>query len=83
MRSHDDNYQRSSYIIPEEIRQFLLYMQEAVANQDVFEIQRAYESGFNSLTEAFFKSNPWPEAEDVAQVVGEGTCYFFSAYVYL
>ena len=27
---------------------------------------------FNKLTERFFKNNPWPEAESVSGVIGDG-----------
>lgn len=30
---------------------------------------------FNKLTERFFKTSPWPEAEVVAPIVQNGRCY--------
>lgn len=72
MRMHPDmDYDRpqKNYIIPEVIKNFLLYFQKSITDQNLYEIQNAYENGFNKLTDRFFKSTPWPEAETVAKVV--------------
>jgi len=37
----------------------------------LFEIQKAYETGFNELTERFFKDKPWPCADTVSPIVHE------------
>lgn len=73
-RGHQDaDYERhhmqKNYIIPEVIKSFLIYFQKSINDQNVFEIQNAYENGFNKLTDRFFKNTPWPEAEAVAKVV--------------
>jgi hypothetical protein len=50
-RMHSDmDYERhhvqKSYIIPEVIKSFLLYFQKSINDQNVFEIQNAYENGY-------------------------------------
>uniref|UniRef100_H2ZZ48 Eukaryotic translation initiation factor 3 subunit L n=1 Tax=Latimeria chalumnae TaxID=7897 RepID=H2ZZ48_LATCH len=50
--------------------------------QKVYEIQDVYDNSWNKLTDRFFKSSPWPEAEAVAPVVGNG-CVFFCNYLEL
>ena len=61
--------QQTSYIVPDVIKNFLLVFQKAVNDQNLFEIQNAYENGFNKLTDRFFKTSPWPEAEVIAPIV--------------
>ncbi|KAG2463479.1 EIF3L factor, partial [Polypterus senegalus] len=38
--------------------------------QKIYEIQDIYENSWNKLTERFFKTSPWPEAEAIASLVG-------------
>nr|KAG5713471.1 hypothetical protein BaRGS_025019 [Batillaria attramentaria] len=66
---YERQYQ-SSYIVPEVIKNFLLFMQKCINDQNLFEVQNCYENGFNKLTDRFFKNSPWPEAEVVAPIVG-------------
>ncbi|XP_023931619.1 eukaryotic translation initiation factor 3 subunit L-like, partial [Lingula anatina] len=68
---YERQYQQSTYIVPEVIKNFLVYFQKCVHEQNLFEIQNAYENGFNKLTDRFFKNSAWPEAEIIAPVVGD------------
>jgi len=48
LRMHPDmDYDRpqKNYIIPEVIKNFLLYFQKSIADQNLYEIQNAYENG--------------------------------------
>ncbi|KAJ0004990.1 hypothetical protein NQD34_011204 [Periophthalmus magnuspinnatus] len=38
--------------------------------QKIYEIQDVYENSWNKLTDRFFKTSPWPEAEAIASLVG-------------
>jgi len=60
---------QKNFIIPEVIKNFLTYFQKCIHDQNVFDVQNAYENGFNKLTDRFFKNSPWPDAEVVAPVV--------------
>ncbi|XP_052759791.1 eukaryotic translation initiation factor 3 subunit L-like [Mya arenaria] len=60
---------QSTFIIPDVIKNFLTYFRKCIKEQNVFGIQDAYENGFSKLTERFFKTNPWPDAEAVAPIV--------------
>uniref|UniRef100_A0A4W5Q0T6 Eukaryotic translation initiation factor 3 subunit L n=1 Tax=Hucho hucho TaxID=62062 RepID=A0A4W5Q0T6_9TELE len=42
--------------------------------QKIYEIQDVYENSWNKLTDRFFKTSPWPEAEAIASLVGNGEC---------
>ncbi|PVD37619.1 hypothetical protein C0Q70_00215 [Pomacea canaliculata] len=66
---YERQYQ-SSYIVPEVIKNFLLFTQKCINEQNLFEVQNCYENGFNKLTDRFFKNSPWPEAEVIAPIVG-------------
>ncbi|XP_052069972.1 eukaryotic translation initiation factor 3 subunit L-like [Mytilus californianus] len=61
--------QTSSYIVPDVIKNFLMVFQKAINDQNLYEIQNAYENGFNKLTDRFFKTSPWPESEIIAPIV--------------
>lgn len=60
---------QSTFIVPDVIKNFLIYFRKCVKEQNLFGIQDAYENGFSKLTERFFKTNPWPDAEVVAPIV--------------
>lgn len=64
-------YSQPGYIIPELIKSFLTYFQKCINEQNVYEIQNAYENEFNKLTERFFRNSPWPGADDVSPIVNE------------
>lgn len=67
-RAHQQ--QSSSFIVPEIIKNFLTYFQKCINDGNLFEIQNAYENGFNKLTDRFFKNSPWPEAEVIMPICG-------------
>jgi len=68
---YERQYKQQAYIVPEVIKSFLTYFQTSINEQNIFEVQRAYENGFNELTDRFFKDKPWPSAETIAPVVQE------------
>ena len=51
----DHHHVQKNYIIPEVIKNFLIYFQKSINEQNVFEIQNAYENGFVLL---FFRLHP-------------------------
>ena len=68
-----------SYIVPEVIKNFLLYFQQCIKEQNLPEIQNQYENGFNKLTDRFFKTSAWPSAKVIAPIVGNGLCSFLAS----
>jgi hypothetical protein len=62
----------STYILPEVIKNFLLYFYKHFKEQNVGEINAIYETHFNQLTERYFKASAWPPAESIAQLVDNG-----------
>ncbi len=52
--------------IPEPVKNFLAHFRDCVAEGKAFEIANLYENAFPKLTDQFFKTSPWPEAEIVA-----------------
>uniref|UniRef100_A0A672GVW4 Eukaryotic translation initiation factor 3 subunit L n=1 Tax=Salarias fasciatus TaxID=181472 RepID=A0A672GVW4_SALFA len=43
--------------------------------QKIYEIQDVYENSWNKLTDRFFKTSPWPEAEGIASLVGNDAVF--------
>ncbi|XP_016109970.1 eukaryotic translation initiation factor 3 subunit L-like [Sinocyclocheilus grahami] len=43
--------------------------------QKIYEIQDVYENSWNKLTDRFFKTSPWPEAEAIASLVGNDAVF--------
>uniref|UniRef100_A0A4W4GPA3 Eukaryotic translation initiation factor 3 subunit L n=1 Tax=Electrophorus electricus TaxID=8005 RepID=A0A4W4GPA3_ELEEL len=43
--------------------------------QKIYEIQDVYENSWNKLTDRFFKTSPWPEAEAIATLVGNDAVF--------
>ncbi|XP_041473105.1 eukaryotic translation initiation factor 3 subunit L-like [Lytechinus variegatus] len=67
-----DEYSRprnASYIVPEDIKRFLLDFQGNIRDKNVYEINHCYETTFNKLSESYFKNSPWPSADTVAEIV--------------
>merc|ERR1719422_533026 len=67
---YERHYGGQSYIVPEVIKNFLLYFQQCIKDQNLPEIQNQYENGFNKLTDRFFKTSAWPSAKVIAPIVG-------------
>ena len=38
---------------------------------NVYEVNNLYENSFPKLTDQYFKTSPWPEAEDIAPYVSD------------
>jgi len=73
--------QQSNYtIVPEVIRNFLTYFQQMIAERNVAQIQDCYENGFPKLTERFFKTNSWPDADVIGNFVASHDQFFIILY---
>jgi len=59
------------YVIPEQVKKFLIYFQDMIKEGNVYEVNNLYENSFPKLTEQYFKTSPWPEAEDVGALVND------------
>uniref|UniRef100_H2ZDI7 Eukaryotic translation initiation factor 3 subunit L n=1 Tax=Ciona savignyi TaxID=51511 RepID=H2ZDI7_CIOSA len=66
----DLEYERHRQAIPQPVQKYLQYFQKALNDQNVYEIENYYENGWNHLTEKFFSSEAWPEAESIVHIVG-------------
>jgi len=51
------------------VKQFITYFDRHIKEKNVYEIHSMYESGFNKLTEKYFKDSTWPSAELIAPLV--------------
>uniref|UniRef100_A0AAY4DX66 Eukaryotic translation initiation factor 3 subunit L n=1 Tax=Denticeps clupeoides TaxID=299321 RepID=A0AAY4DX66_9TELE len=73
-------HQQTYHVIPEVIKNFLQYFHKTISDlidQKVYELQanRAIVSCWNKLTDRFFKTSPWPEAEAIASLVGNDAVF--------
>jgi len=62
----DMEYERIAYTVPEQVKKFLQYFRDMITEGNVYEVNNMYENSFPKLTEQYFKSSPWPDAEDIA-----------------
>ena len=64
----DREYERqrsvSDYMVSDPIKKFIVYFHEVIAQGNGFEISKLYEQTWPKLTEQYFKTSPWPEAEE-------------------
>jgi translation initiation factor 3 subunit L len=72
-------YTAETVELPEVIRLFAVYFQKQLREGNVYEVHSIYESTFNKLTDRFYKSSPWPNAETIAPLVG-GDATFLLLY---
>jgi len=61
----DKEYERMDLVIPEAVKKFLAYFQEMLRERNIYELNTLYETSFPKLTETYFKSCPWPEADEI------------------
>ena len=54
---------------------FIVHFHQAVVQNNLEQITVAYESGWNKLTEKYYAKTEWPEAEVIAPLVNDGTCF--------
>ncbi|XP_078692228.1 eukaryotic translation initiation factor 3 subunit L-like [Branchiostoma floridae x Branchiostoma belcheri] len=68
---YERQYQQAppAYIVPDVIKRFIEYFHKCVSDGNVYEIGNIYENSFNKLTERFFKTSSWPEAEYIMPLV--------------
>lgn len=57
--------------IPEEVKRFLSYFRDMIHEGNGYEITKLYEHTFPKLTEEFYKTSTWPNADEIAPIVNE------------
>ncbi|TPX30120.1 hypothetical protein SmJEL517_g06244 [Synchytrium microbalum] len=64
------NQEYHQEVVPDVIRNFLVYFQNKVAERNVYELHSIYENSFNKLTEMFYSNKSrWPDPQVVAEFV--------------
>lgn len=52
-------------------QKFILHFHQSILNNNIAEINAAYESGWNKLTEKYFAKTEWPDSELIAPLVDD------------
>lgn len=64
-----------SYLLPDEVKDFVVYFRRQISAQNTFEIQACYEGHFKKLTDQYFKDEPWPTADMIARLVDDDALF--------
>lgn len=57
-------------IIPDIVRDFIVFFHRQVVTKNVYEIQSIYENSWPKLTEQYYKEETWPSANEISDLVG-------------
>ena len=72
-REHDRQFQ--SEFVPDAIKRFLTYFRDMINEGNTFEVANLYENSWPKLTEEYFKTTPWPDAEEIAPFVHDDSLF--------
>ncbi|KNC85232.1 hypothetical protein SARC_02567 [Sphaeroforma arctica JP610] len=66
-----------SYILPDVVRDFILYFNEHVVNREVGVIQNIYENSWQKLSDRFFSDCTWPPVDTISQLVNGNEVFLY------
>jgi len=69
MLDREYDRQHSADFVPDAIKNFLRYFRDMINEGNTFEVANLYENSWPKLSEDFFKSSSWPEADEIAPFV--------------
>ena len=72
-REHDRQFQ--SEFVPDAIKRFLTYFRDMINEGNTFEVANLYENSWPKLTEEYFKTTPWPDADEIAPFVHDDSLF--------
>jgi translation initiation factor 3 subunit L len=61
--------QQSAFQVPDQIKRFVSYFKDMISESNSLEIQNLYENAWPKLTEQYFKTAAWPDAEEISGLV--------------
>jgi len=76
----DKEYERAEFAVPDAVKKFLIYFQDMVRERNIYELNTLYETSFPKLTEKFFKTCPWPDAEEILPFIKDDDPSFIFLY---
>jgi translation initiation factor 3 subunit L len=68
-----ENVRENVIEIPEIVRKFVLDFQQAIKDQNVYQIAQFYDNHWNKLTEKYYKQSEWPAPEAITPIVNNGS----------
>lgn len=74
-REFERQYSTSEAYVPDAIKKFLSYFREMINEGNGYEVANLYENSWPKLTEEYFKSTPWPDADEIAPYVQKDSLF--------
>ena len=71
-----------SYLLPEDVKKYIIWFEKRFHNGVPQEIEYAYESAHKKLTEKYFSDQPWPSADVIAPLVSNKVFLLFYKELY-
>ena len=68
-REYDRQFSSEYVQVPEAIKNFLRYFRDMINEGNTFEVANLYENSWPKLSEEYFKSTSWPEADEISELV--------------
>uniref|UniRef100_A0A383V606 Eukaryotic translation initiation factor 3 subunit L n=1 Tax=Tetradesmus obliquus TaxID=3088 RepID=A0A383V606_TETOB len=66
-----DPYERDYGIVPDIVKQFVVYLYRHIRERNIPEIESMYEVSFPKLSDRYFKQGPWPPVDAISDLVDQ------------
>lgn len=66
-----DQYADTHYVVPDIVKQFVIYLYRHIRERNIPEIHSMYELTFAKLSDRYFKQSPWPPVEYISDLVDQ------------
>ncbi|XP_017890437.1 eukaryotic translation initiation factor 3 subunit L [Ceratina calcarata] len=73
---YGDQYESPHYrVVPEVVRDFVVYLRTCINEGLIFEVQNLYETSFPKISEQFFEKSSWPDATAIKPFVDNDSLF--------
>jgi len=73
-REYDRQFSDRDFV-PDAIKRFLSYFRDMINEGNTFEVANLYENSWPKLSEEYFKSSSWPDADEIAPFVQDDNIF--------
>eukprot|EP00878_Enallax_costatus_P018641 GHUV01019632.1.p1 GENE.GHUV01019632.1~~GHUV01019632.1.p1 ORF type:complete len:140 (+),score=23.29 GHUV01019632.1:251-670(+) len=70
-RGEYDVYERDFGIVPDIVKQFVVYLYRHIRERNIPEIESMYDVSFPKLSERYFKQASWPSVDAISDLVDQ------------